>query len=362
MSSLPIEALDSIAAIRKRPAMFIGDVHAGSGLLHLVLELVANAVDEHLAGRAHRISVTIHADDSVTVEDDGRGIPVEIHASGRPIVEVAFTVLHPTPTFDGHIRHVHLGLHGVGIVAVNALSSSLRVEIARDGHLHRQTYLAGVPTAPLAVVGDTLRTGTRITFAPDPAIFSSTDLDSGILRERLREIACFNPGLVVGFVDERTEFVYPGGIIDLAARLGRGTESVPAAPLHVREQRGDIGVEIALRWSLRWSGQLRSFVNQQETLEGGTHVAGARRAWATLLRGAPAQERKTLAKRLDSRAIGIVSVTHHDPDFAGPTKARLASPDVQPVVESVVKTCIEAFVDSHPDDVARLLESVRAFA
>ena len=169
-------------------------------------------------------------------------------------------------------------------------------------------------------------------------------------------------GSVRGTSSANTEFVYPGGIVDLAARLGRGTQSAPAAPLHVREQRGDIGVEIALRWSLRWSGQLRGFVNQQETLEGGTRVAGAQRAWSMLLEGAPLQERKRLAKRLDGRAIGIVSVTHHNPDFAGPTRARLASPDVRPVVESVVKACIEAFANSHPDDVARLLESVRELA
>jgi DNA gyrase/topoisomerase IV subunit B len=242
MSDLHIIEEAAVAVVRRRPGMYIGDTRDGSGLQHMLWELVANSIDEHISGHAHRLSITLHADQSVTIEDDGRGIPVEMHASARPCVEVALTEFHGTGTFDGHTKHVHLGLHGLGMVVVNAVSSSLVVEIARGGSLYRQTYQAGVPTAPLAVVGATTKTGTRITFAPDPTIFSATAMDGGAVRERLREVACFNPRLVLHFVDERTELSEPRGIVGLAERLFRGCGTTPAAPLYVRGERGHIGV------------------------------------------------------------------------------------------------------------------------
>lgn len=305
--------LSGAAAIRRRPGMFVGDVHDRSGLHHLLWELVSNCVDEHLAGFAHRVIVTLHNDDSVTVEDDGRGIPVEPGESTLPFVEMALTRIHWTGTFDGHKKHVHLGPHGVGFIVVNALASTFVVEIAREGKLHRQSYREGIPTSPLAIVGDTTTTGTRITYAPDPTIFTATSLDHELVRERLFEVACFNPKLLVRFIDERTDFECPTGILELASRLGRSPDfplqnapRLPVAPIYVRGQQDEIGVEVALHWAL-WSGngQVRSFVNQRETREGGTtsqaYVARVLRSFGTsALVSAPSLQRVCSVARFAS--------------------------------------------------------------
>jgi DNA gyrase subunit B len=356
-----IEELDGVLAIRKRPGMYIGDVYDGSGLLHLLWEVVANAVDEHLAGACKNIAIRLHDDARVTVEDDGRGIPVLATQDGLPFLEAAMTHLHTRPTFDGHVRNVHVKVPGVGLVAVNALSRETIVETVREGRRYRQVFRAGPALGPLADLGDTRDVGTRITFTPDPSIFEAPEFDATQIRERLRQIAGFCAGLTFRFADERRDaFVCPRGIVDLLAHESRGGSIAPDPVLHARGEEGNVRVEVALGWC-RWHGRVRSFVNLHETSEGGSHVTGLERGMSELANALPESERPDVERALRAHMLGILSVFHHDPSFENPTKSRLATPEVRPVVEAVVRRCLRDFAASRPDDVQRLLEAMKAW-
>jgi DNA gyrase subunit B len=352
---------DIVASIRKRPGMYVGDVVDGSGLRHLLWEVVGNAVDEHLAGFCRSIHVTLHEGGAATIDDDGRGIPVEPLADGVPFLTSVLTTSHDSPTFDGHGGHVHLDGAGLGLIVVSALSREVVVESARGGRLHRQVFGAGVAIGPLADLGPTERKGTRVTFAPDPGVFTTLDFDATRIRDRLHEIAAFTPGLVLHFADERrTAFACPRGIVDLLPQGRHEPERLPDPPLYAKGSEGQVQVEVALQWAPKpWRGVLRSFVNLYETNEGGTHVAGLRKGLDEVVAGLPRRERAPIARLLRERTVGIVSVLHRDPEYGGPTRARLTSPDVQPVVEAVVRRCLRDFAGSRPEEARRLIESVQ---
>jgi len=355
----PLE--DIVAAIRKRPGMYVGDVHDGSGLLHLLWEVVGNAIDEHLAGFCRRIAVTLHDDGRVTVVDDGRGIPVDPLSDGVSLLETVLTRMHDSATFDRHEKHVHLDSHGVGLVAVNAVCRETVVESVRGGRLYRQEFRAGFAVGPLLDLGVTGRTGTRFSFVPDPAIFPWVDLDATQIRERLHYLAGLCPGLVVHFADERRSvFSCPNGIVDLLARQHPGGAPMPTPALHATGSEGRVRVEVALQWSgHRWDGAVRSFVNLYETLDGGSHVAGLKKGLSELLHGIPRQERSPLTTALQERVVGVVSVFHHAPSFDAPTRSKLTSPEVRPVVEAVVRRCLRDFAATRPEELRRLLAVMR---
>jgi DNA gyrase subunit B len=306
--------------------------------------------------------VTLQDDGRVTVEDDGRGISVAPMPDGVSLLETVLTRVHDRATFDGHEKHVHLDGGGLGLAVVNAVSRETVVESAHGGRLHRQEFRAGVAVTSLVDLGDTARTGTRVTFVPDPAIFSHADFDATRIRERLRDIAGFCPELTLHFADERRSvFSCPDGIADLLVRERRGGELMPEPPLRAVASEGGVRVEIVLQWTAhRRQGRVRSFVNLYETHEGGTHVAGLQRGLRGLVAGLPSAERASVAKALQERAVAIISVFHHDPTFDSPTRSRLESPEVRPVVEAAVRRCLNALATERSDDVRRILESMRA--
>lgn len=343
-----------IDAIRMRPGMYVGDVVDGSGLHHLLWEVVGNSVDEYLAGCCTRIDVTLH-DDSVVVSDDARGISVDPLADGTPLLVHVLTHMHDRATFDGHPNHVHLDGIGLGLVAVNAVSRRMVVETTRAGRRYRVELERGA-AGPVVDLGTAEGPGTRVTFAPDPEIFAHVDFDTTAIRRRFADLAGFCPGLSLRCVDERRGTIAcPGGLPELLVRQHPGVQTLLAAPLHARGERDGIRAEIALTWARHeWDGGVRSYLNLYETRDGGTHVTG-------LLRGLNALVPRNMLRRdlvkqeLRRRLLAIVSVLQHDPTFDSPTRSKLTSPEVAPVVEHLVRDCLGAFARERPGDVAALL-------
>lgn len=276
-----IKVLEGLEAVRKRPAMYIGST-GPAGLHHLVYEIVDNSIDEALAGYCTEIGVTLHIDKSVTVVDNGRGIPTEMHETGRPAAEVVLTVLHAGGKFDNKSYKVSGGLHGVGSSVVNALSERLELEIWRNGQVYQQTYERGAPQGDLVVTGTTQRRGTKITFKPDDQIFETTDFSFDTLAQRLRELAFLNAGLVITLEDERDgkshRFHYEGGIASFVEHLNKNKGLVNEKPIHMHGEREGIDAEIALQWNDGYNPQEFSFANNINTHEGGTHLSGFRSA------------------------------------------------------------------------------------
>jgi DNA gyrase subunit B len=359
-----ITVLEGLEAVRKRPGMYIGSTGV-RGLHHLVWEVVDNSVDEALAGHASKVDVTVHPDNSVTVSDDGRGIPVAIMAKEqRPAAEVVLTVLHAGGKFgDGGGYKVSGGLHGVGISVVNALSEHLALEIHRDGFVHRQTYSRGAPQGPLAKEEATKVTGTRITFRPDAEIFELTDYDWTTLETRLRETAFLTRGLRITLRDERGEareqvFQYDGGIEDFVTHLNKGKESIGTGKVIFFEGESDEGqVEIAMQWNGTYQESIHSFANNINTHEGGSHLSGFRSALTNAInRYAKA---RGLLKEKDDNLSGedvregltaVISAKLADPQFEGQTKTKLGNPGMEGFVRTIVYAKLNEFLEENPKD------------
>jgi DNA gyrase subunit B len=369
-----ITVLEGLEAVRKRPGMYIGDVHDGSGLHHLVWETVDNSVDEHLAGYCHQVNVTVHFDGSITVEDDGRGIPVGIMATrGVSAAEVVMTVLHAGGKFDHSSYKVSAGLHGVGVSAVNAVSETLKMEIRREGHVWYQEYRRGVPQASIAPIGDTDKTGTKITFKPDLEIFTTIEFSFDLLASRLRELSFLNAGLVMELTDERGEgrkerYEYKGGIREFVELLNKTKEPVHDQVVALTaEAPTDLGaavvVDLALQWNSTYAEQIFPYTNNVHNKDGGTHLTGLRAALTRTLNQYGTQH--NLLKDVKQGLIGedvregltaVIAIKHPDPSFDSQTKAKLVSSEVKGIVENLVSERLGNFLEENPSTARKILE------
>jgi DNA gyrase subunit B len=362
-----IKVLGGLEAVRKRPAMYIGST-GEMGLHHLVWEVVDNSVDEAMAGFCDEINVVVHEDNSVTVTDNGRGIPVDMHATEKkPAAEVVMTVLHAGGKFDSETYKVSGGLHGVGVSVVNALSDWLDLEIWRDGEVWEQSYEKGVPTSRLKSSGKTRKTGTKITFHPDPSIFDAINFSFDTLSQRLRELAFLNKGLKITLEDERsnkkTEFKFTGGISEFVKHLNRGKDTLHDSPIYIEGKRGQVDIEIALQYNDGYAENIFAFANTINTVDGGTHLAGFRSSLTRTINYYAGQF-GTLKDQKDNVSItgddvreglvAVVSVKLPQPQFEGQTKGKLNS-DIKGLVESLVNERLGEYFDKHSSIARRII-------
>ncbi|MBS2015510.1 MAG: DNA gyrase subunit B, partial [Deltaproteobacteria bacterium] len=368
----------------KRPGMYIGDVHDGSGLHHLVWEVVDNAVDEHLGGFCSRMDVTIHFDGSITVEDNGRGIPVGVHVDeskklGREIsaAELVMTKLHAGGKFDHSSYKVSAGLHGVGVSAVNAVSEWLKMEIKREGHVYYQEYRRGVPQGKIEVIGDSDRVGTKISFKPDAEIFTITEYSYDILAARLRELSFLNAGFVITLTDERgggqarkEVFEYKGGIREFVEHLNKAKEPVHEKVVHLVQEvapengtGAPVQVEVALQWNSTYAEQIFPYTNNIHNKDGGTHLTGFKAALTRVFNnyGTSANLFKEVKNGLSGEDIregltAVISVKLSDPSFSSQTKDKLVSSEAKTAIETVVVDKLGQFFEENPATARKIVE------
>ncbi|HNU22586.1 MAG TPA: DNA topoisomerase (ATP-hydrolyzing) subunit B [Bacteroidales bacterium] len=370
-----IQVLEGLEAVRKRPAMYIGDVDV-RGLHHLVYEVIDNSIDEAMAGYCNDIKVIIHPDNSITVRDNGRGIPVDMHEKEkRSALEVVMTVLHAGGKFDKDSYKVSGGLHGVGVSCVNALSSNLWVKIYREGKIWYQEYERGKPIEPVKIIGESTMTGTETHFKPDPNIFNAIVFDVEILTSRLRELAFLNKKIRLSLIDERTseengdyftqEFYSDNGLIDFINYLDENREKLIPEPIYMEGERSGTPIEIVLQYSTSFAENIHSYVNNINTHEGGTHLAGFRRGLTRTLK--TYAEKSGMLKNLKFDISGddfregltaIISVKVAEPQFEGQTKTKLGNSEVMGIVDQVVSETLNNYLEEHPKEARTIVNKV----
>lgn len=363
-----IQVLKGLEAVRKRPGMYIGNVQDGSGLHQMVFEVVDNSVDEHLAGYCKNIKVTIHYNGSITVEDDGRGIPVDIHPEeGKSAAEVVMTTLHAGGKFDHSIYKVAGGLHGVGVSVVNALSEYLRLEIKRDGKVWYQEYIRGKPVASIKPLGTTTKTGTKITFKPDPQIFKELNFSFELLATRFRELAFLNPGLSFELHDERVDkyqlISYEGGIVSYVKYLNRSKNPLHEDIIYISDTKDQIVVEIALQWNDSYQENIFCYTNNIYNRDGGSHLTGLKVGLTKTINNYAMSN--NLLKEIKGGLTGedvreglvaVLSLKHPDPSFSNQTKDKLINSEVKGIVESIITEKLSRYFEEHPET-ARIVVS-----
>lgn len=374
-----IQVLEGLEAVRKRPAMYIGDIGV-KGLHHLVYEVVDNSIDEALAGYCKNINVAIHEDNSISVEDDGRGIPTAMHTKEkRSALEVVMTVLHAGGKFDKGSYKVSGGLHGVGVSCVNALSSRLHVTVQRDGKTYEQEYHTGIPQYPVRETGTSDKTGTRVHFWPDHSVFITTIYNKDILEGRLRELAYLNRGVRINLQDLRekeedgshysTSFYSEGGIVEFVQMLDSSASRNPLIPKVIsvegRDESTNVAVEVALNYNDSYNEHIYSYVNNINTIEGGTHVSGFRRALTRVFKSygdknGLFEKAKVEIEGDDFREglSAIISVKVPEPQFEGQTKTKLGNNEVMGVVDSTVSKVLEAYLEENPREAKNIVAKV----
>ena len=368
-----IQVLEGLEAVRKRPGMYIGST-GPRGLHHLVYEVVDNSIDEAMAGRCNLIQVTLHQDNSVTVTDDGRGIPVGIHSKmGIPTLEVVMTVLHSGGKFDNEAYKFSGGLHGVGVSVVNALSEWLEATVYINGHIFRQTYQRGITQCPLTQIGETDHTGLTVRFKPDADIFDEVEFDYDTLRARFREMAFLNRGVCIEFTDERQYkhdlFHYDGGIVSFVEYLNKNREALHSPPIYIQQESESASIEVALQYNDGYVENIHSFANNINTHEGGSHLSGFRSALTRVINDYA--RKNNILRETEPNLSGedvreglcaIISVKLSEPQFEGQTKTKLGNSDMRGLTETAVREGLAYYLEEHPGEARRMVEkSVKAF-
>ena len=364
-----IKILEGLEAVRKRPAMYIGGTGV-DGLHHLIFELVDNSVDEAISGHCKEIEVILHIDGTVTVSDDGRGIPVGMHTDRNvSAAEVVMTVLHAGGKFDKDTYKVSAGLHGVGVSVVNALSETLQLEIKTEGKIHSQSYLRGKPVSPLEVIGETTSTGTRIRFKADPEIFEDLNFRFEILSNRLRELAFLNKGLKIHIHDERdgkdNKFFFEGGIVSFIEHLGKHKKVLHPDPIYIERDKDDCNLQVAIQYNDSYAEEMFTFVNNVNTRDGGTHLSGFRSALTRTINSYATQNNmlKTTGVSLTGEDVReglilVLSIKIPEPQFEGQTKGKLGNTEVKGLVEQIVNEKLGQVFEEQPAVAKKIVSKV----